>query len=696
MSIVNADTERGEHVALDCLQELELGFKPDSGVEAVALIDRIPGKYISDDDWSETRYYHVKHDNDSLSISSEVMESPGELNLGSPSTLRNFVSWAQTEFPAEHYALTYIGHGGAIGGFSFDASHGGDHLTLSEFQNAMDGLFVDVVALDACKMGAVEVAYECRSFTDYIVFSEQYAVTEGFDYESFLQELCDNPFMEPWELGDCIARTSVEFFEWKYDHTRSVINCTALSQFISGFSAFANELISILPTEIQRISDLRFSSYCLDHSYVDIGSFLEVSSYNFTDIQSVSDSAINALNSYQEVVLYNYNDEYSLRATGMVTYFPQDNQSQTNIWDLSSYTNPGSFLDFDELDFLEDCTWIDFIREYMKNAPIIEQKPIQYIDMNVNTSYSVTITPTIENVYYKLEITESGIYQFSLDVESGDLGMYVLDYYGGFDLGTYGYLFSDIQNPEQGVNEKIVHWLDNGFYSIEIGSWTENANGTLTVVRVEPELIELDDMCAGSFPPQRGPTPPIMTIYNYHLATLDVGDYDIMVDISDHALLDIKIWNELREDLIDEFLGIEGEDYYYHLSLDSPKKILIEFGCYEWTGTFKFSITESIAPNVAIKSPIYTTYTTSDVQLNYSISKGNVIIFIDGISNDTTVSSGTVLSDLPNGVHNLTIIATDFMGRVGKSTVIFNVEIPLSSTPESSTQPSSLIIPYTQ
>lgn len=678
MSIVNAEIERGEHAALDCLQELELGFKPDSGVEVVALIDRIPGTDTSDDDWSETRYYHVKHDNDTLIISSEVMKSPGELNLGDPNTLRNFVSWAQTEFPAENYALTYVGHGGAIGGFAFDASHSYDHLTLNEFQNAMNGLFIDVIALDACKMATTEVAYECRSFTDYIVFSEQYVVTEGLDYEGFLHELCDNPFMEPWELGDCMARTSIEFFIWKYYHTRSVINCTALSHFNSDLSTFANELINILPAEIQRISDLRFLSYCLDHSYVDIGSFLDICSSNFTDIQSVSDSANNALISYQKAVLNNYNDEYSQQATGMVTYFPQDNQSQTNIWDLSSYTDPGSFLDFNELDFLEDCTWNNFIREFLKSAPIAEQKPIHYVDMEMNTSYPVTITPTNENVYRKLEITEPGIYQLSLDVESGDMAMYVVDYFGG-SIGTYGYLFSDIQNPEQGITEKIVHWLDTGFYSLEFDSWTDNANGTLTVVKVEPELIELDNMLAGSFPPQRASTPPIMTIYNYHLATLDVGDYDIMVDISDHALLDVKIWNEIREELIDEFLGNEGEDYFFRISLDFSKTILIEFGCYEWTGTFKFGITESSDPKVIIKSPTNTTYTTPNVQLNYSISKGNVVILIDDFSNDTALSSGTVLSDLGNGVHNLTIIATDFMGRSGRSTVIFTVGAPQSS-----------------
>ncbi|MFW9906518.1 MAG: clostripain-related cysteine peptidase, partial [Candidatus Thorarchaeota archaeon] len=203
MAIVNAEAIFGEHAALDCLQELEEGFKLGSGIEVVALVDRIPGYDSSNGNWTNSRYYHIVPDNDTRVISSELIQEFNELNLGDPNTYRNFVLWAQSTYPAEKYALTYIGHGGAVSGFSFDISDG-DQLTLDEFQQAMSGLYVDIVALDSCKMGTLELAYESRTFTDYIVFSEQFSVTEGLDYKAFIEELCNKPSMEPLELAEII------------------------------------------------------------------------------------------------------------------------------------------------------------------------------------------------------------------------------------------------------------------------------------------------------------------------------------------------------------------------------------------------------------------------------------------------------------------------------------------------------------
>ena len=92
MAIVNAEAIFGEHAALDCLQELEDGFKLGSGVEVVALVDRIPGYDSSNGNWTNSRYYHIVPDNDTRVVSSELIQEFNELNLGNPNTYRNFLS----------------------------------------------------------------------------------------------------------------------------------------------------------------------------------------------------------------------------------------------------------------------------------------------------------------------------------------------------------------------------------------------------------------------------------------------------------------------------------------------------------------------------------------------------------------------------------------------------------------------------
>jgi hypothetical protein len=593
MAIVNAEAIFGEHAALDCLQELEDGFKLGSGVEVVALVDRIPGYDSSNGNWTNSRYYHIVPDNDTRVISSELIQQFNELNLGNPNTYRNFVLWAQSTYPAEKYALTYIGHGGAVSGFSFDMSNA-DHITLDEFQQAMSGLYVDVVALDSCKMGTLELAYESRTFTDYIVFSEQFSVTEGLDYKAFIEELCNEPSMKPLELAELIVRTSLEWYTWKWDHTYSVINCSALTPFINELSKLSVELTNLLPQEIARIAGIRLSTYSFDHSYLDLGSFLNTLHCNFSNNILIQDLTQSLIDLYDDIVLFNYVDAYAQNATGLTIFYPQDSRSLTNIFDLSTYMNATKFLDFDSLDFLEDCLWDEFLYKYLLEAPFVEEKFVPIVDIELETSIDINISPENSSRKYKIDINTPTAYHFTLDVHEGDPRMFVEKYTSsGHPLGHLGYLFSDTQNPEQDISEDIVHWLEIGSYIIEILSWTPFANGTLFVKQEPIQNLTLDGTIKGDFPPRRAVTAPIKTIYNYYMISLDKGTYDLLLDISDHGLLHVKIWDQARSSLKKEFYGNEGEDFLYPSTIGDSEILLLEFACYEWTGSYTLSVTKS-------------------------------------------------------------------------------------------------------
>ena len=69
-----------------------VGSNPQMNI--VVQLDRAQGAFNGDGDWTDTRRYLVTQDNDVNTITSPVVESIGEADMGNPQTLVDFVSWA--------------------------------------------------------------------------------------------------------------------------------------------------------------------------------------------------------------------------------------------------------------------------------------------------------------------------------------------------------------------------------------------------------------------------------------------------------------------------------------------------------------------------------------------------------------------------------------------------------------------------
>jgi N-acetylneuraminic acid mutarotase len=85
--------------------------------------------------------------------------------------------------------------------------------------------------------------------------------------------------------------------------------------------------------------------------------------------------------------------------------------------------------------------------------------------------------------------------------------------------------------------------------------------------------------------------------------------------------------------------------------------------------------TDATTPEIAVMSPENKTYVVSNVSLTFTVSKPSAWMgySLDGETN-VTITGNTTLTGLPNGLHNLTVYATDTAGNTGASeTVYFNV-----------------------
>jgi hypothetical protein len=95
----------------------------------------------------------------------------GEVNMGDDATLRNFIIYCKSNYPADKYFLSVYNHGAGWQGACGDRTNSNDILTMNEFQK---GLFesggVDILCFTgACNMGNVECVYELRDLMDVYI-----------------------------------------------------------------------------------------------------------------------------------------------------------------------------------------------------------------------------------------------------------------------------------------------------------------------------------------------------------------------------------------------------------------------------------------------------------------------------------------------------------------------------------------------
>ncbi len=211
------------------LQEAETIGSTDR-VTIVAQTDRFNGAFTGMDDFTSAKRFMITKDSDLSSIGSTQLEDLGEVNMADGSTLKDFIEWAVTSYPAQKRMLILSDHGaGWPGGWS-DPDPGGagpdniflsqyfdDNLWLMELDKALGevrsdlGLdYFDVIGFDACLMSQLEVYTAIAPHALYSVASEETEPGLGWAYAGFLSKLVADPAMGGDELAGEIVATYID------------------------------------------------------------------------------------------------------------------------------------------------------------------------------------------------------------------------------------------------------------------------------------------------------------------------------------------------------------------------------------------------------------------------------------------------------------------------------------------------------
>jgi hypothetical protein len=164
-------------VAFVDFEEMIQGYK-ETGVNLIVLMDVVNEApcllKITEDGKQEIKTYK-------------------EFNSADPVNMNKLFGEIAEMYPSDSYGLILWSHGtswlpaGALLVKSF-AADGNRQMNIPDLAEALP-LHFDFILFDACLMGAVEVAYELRNKTDYIIASSAETIDSGFPYNLVIPAL---------------------------------------------------------------------------------------------------------------------------------------------------------------------------------------------------------------------------------------------------------------------------------------------------------------------------------------------------------------------------------------------------------------------------------------------------------------------------------------------------------------------------
>lgn len=301
--------------------------------------------------WTGTRRYHVKYDNDPnnnwANVRSELIQDlGGNVDMGAKETLRDFINWGMTYYPAQRYVVVVWNHGSGwrdelpvepTRGVSFDDQFG-TYIRTYELAQALDSIFpIDILSWDASLMQMLEVAYEVKDRVRYVVGSEESPPGEGLPYDLVFGPLRNNPNLATETFLQYFGLGMLQFYGESRPITQSSLRASRMQDIANALNELGNALIANAGTYNLQIIQARNSSeaYGAPYVYRDLGhvSLRLKTLIPNAGIQNACDGVIAAINS---AVVWNHRNSHRPNATGVSIEFGPGTQPYWNTYDLLS------------------------------------------------------------------------------------------------------------------------------------------------------------------------------------------------------------------------------------------------------------------------------------------------------------------------------------------------------------------------
>ncbi len=407
MFYLNGDNDL-EKTIVNELNYLEAAGGDSSDVKVVVLLDRHPGyDHAIDGDWSETRRYHeIKHDIVDVIPSNypayygvdtsvvSLYDSNDEKNMGDGQTLEDFGKWAVQTYPAEHYMLIISDHGTGWAPFKIpdveikpmlmsidESSMDALQVCTHEFKNAISSIAnetqsnkLDILGLNVCLTGMVEVAWEIKDYVDIMIASESIGWSGMWTHFYWFSELRNQTFQynDPAELTRLIGdgfdmHWGILMQQISYPATMAGIDLRNIdADFTNKLNTLSNELNSNYSSYSTAINSSRNNasnyefgdsqSATTGRSYIDLRHFCQLLNSNGSLPASVKTAALNMMNKLDDGIIFSHYFDGNNPVGKYPVQAPYDPS-----YGLSIETEPIYWSYYNNLDMSTDINWDSFI-----------------------------------------------------------------------------------------------------------------------------------------------------------------------------------------------------------------------------------------------------------------------------------------------------------------------------------------------
>jgi hypothetical protein len=494
-------------------------------VQIVAQVDRYSAGFQGDGNWTSAKRFYIVQDNDLNSVRSSEVANLGEVNMSDPNTLVDFVTWGVETYPSDKYVLILSDHGlGWPGGWSDPAPGGGGYsniplasrlgnelylmdidAALQEIRNRTGVDKFELIGMDACLMGQLEVLTALAPYARYAVLSQEIEPALGWAYTGFLGELQNNPDMDGAELSRHIVdnyilndqrivddQARLEFLrqgspmgglfnamsitpgqlaqQLEQGITISAVDLSVMPELLTSFNDFCynlqqehQQLVARARAYSQSFTNIFGSS--VPPSYIDLGNFLRLLRSESSS-SAVAQSIDRLLASMDRAIVAEKHGPKKPGATGIAIYFPNSQLYGSPVAGPESYTAIARR-------FANETSWDDFLEYHYTGNPF-EPEAGRAAIPEPGARYTAPGSGEIQISSIRLSsqtASPGNPVLLSADISGKNIG-YVYLFVGFYDADSNSIFVADSDYLESASSQEVEGvyypvWLEDGDFTLE-------------------------------------------------------------------------------------------------------------------------------------------------------------------------------------------------------------------------------------
>ena len=336
-------------------------------VNILVLFDRSPGYDKSEDNRTGSDLFYITEN--PKNMNDDIICEFEELDMTDSENLYDFLKTANEFFPSDRIVLDIWSHGRGVypdgiiaKGVVEDYTTGygaANTMAICDLANASrrfeneTAKKLDIIHFDCCDMQMVEIAYQLKGLTDYVVGAETEIPGSGSDYKSIAEYLKSTEYKAD-ELSSFLVESFYDFQKnSSIDFACSALKTSAFSEFVVAFNSFCDSLIFVLNEKQLELKSIRDDLLPTDSAYAEFVDFVQFAN----SCSSLGLDASVLMNAYSSLVPVSFaTDSLKGKFGGLGINFPHT-EKERGYYVKSDANN-------DIFDFYSDTKWDEFLSVY--------------------------------------------------------------------------------------------------------------------------------------------------------------------------------------------------------------------------------------------------------------------------------------------------------------------------------------------